>query len=100
MGMVKRFDVYMSETRAMRPCVVLSPDEMNNALSYVIIAPITVVERMYPTRVGIRLKGKQGQIALDLMRTIPQTALKEKIGTLSEQTRTEIEALLKRFFAI
>ena len=98
--MVKRFDVYMSETRAMRPCVVLSPDEMNSSLSYVIVAPITVVERIYPSRLGIRLKGKQGQIALDLMRTIPQTALKEKIGTLSEQTRVEVVELLKRFFAI
>ena len=101
MGMVKRFDVYMCENHAkIRPCVVLSPDEMNGVLPYVLVAPITANERPFPTRVGIRIKGKQGQIALDLMRPAAQVLLKEKIGTIPDTTCLEISDILKRLFAI
>ena len=51
MGMVKRFDVYLCTTRTLtRPCVVVSPDEMNQALPYAIVAPITTLERVFPCR--------------------------------------------------
>lgn len=99
--MVKKFDVYLCEVKSLlRPCVILSPDEINTTLNYSIIAPITVSERIFPTRVGIRLKGKQGQIALDMIRTVSQSSLKEKIGTLSENTKLEVTDLLKRLFSI
>ena len=99
--MVKRFDVYLCEDHAkLRPCVILSPDEMNGALPYALMAPITTNERLFPCRVGIRLKGKQGQVALDLMRTIMQSSLKDKMGTLPENTRQEIADILKRMFTI
>lgn len=99
--MVKRFDVYMCAGKGLlRPCVILSPDEMNEPLPYAIVAPITTMERIFPTRVGVRLKGKQGQVALDMVRTVHQTALKEKIGTLPENTRLEISQILKKIFAL
>ena len=99
--MVKRFDVHMCENHGkIRPCVVVSPDEMNTVLPYVLVAPITAHERSFPTRVGIRIKGKQGQIALDLIRPASQILLKEKIGTLPEGTRLEISDILKRLFSI
>ena len=99
--MVKRFDVYLCEEHAkLRPCVILSPDEMNTVLPYAIMAPITTNERLFPSRVGVRLKGKQGQVALDMMRTILQSSLKDKIGTLPENTRIEIADILKRMFTI
>ncbi|MDY6407913.1 MAG: type II toxin-antitoxin system PemK/MazF family toxin [Pseudomonadota bacterium] len=101
MGMVKRFDVYLCDMYSkLRPCVILSPDEMNTALPYVLMAPITTNERLFPSRVGIRLKGRQGQVALDMMRTVLQSSLKEKIGTLPENTRVEISDILKRMFTI
>lgn len=99
--MVKRFDVYLCDMYSkLRPCVILSPDEMNTALPYVLMAPITTNERLFPSRVGIRLKGRQGQVALDMMRTVLQSSLKEKIGTLPENTRVEISDILKRMFTI
>jgi len=99
--MVKRFDVYVCDSKSrQRPCVVLSPDEMNENLPYAIVAPITTVERMFPSRVGVRLKGRQGQVALDMMRTVLQSTLKEKMGTLPENTRREMADILKRMFSI
>ena len=99
--MVKQFDVYICESKnKQRPCVVLSPEEMNANLPYVIVAPITTVERVFPSRVGVRLKGRQGQVALDMLRTVLQSTLKEKMGTLPENTRREMVDILKRMFAI
>ena len=99
--MVKRFDVYMCESKTqLRPCVIISPDEMNATLPYIIVAPITTVERTFPSRVGVRLKGKQGQVALDLCRTILKERLREKMGTLPENSRLEIIDILKRMFTL
>lgn len=99
--MVKRFDVYLCEKNGkLRPCVILSPDEMNGVLPYVLMAPITINERSFPSRVGVRLKGKQGQVALDMMRTLLKSSLKDKIGTLPENTCLEIADILKRMFTI
>ena len=98
--MVKRFDVFMCASKdRLRPCVVISPDEMNNTLPYVMVAPITTVERLFPCRVGVRLKGKQGQVALDMIRTVLKTRLKDKIGTLPGNTREEMWDILKKMFA-
>ena len=89
--MVKQFDVYLCESKTrQRPCLVLSPDEMNAHLPYVIVAPITTVERIFPCRVGVRL----------MMRTVLKSALKEKMGTLPEKTRLEIADILKQMFSI
>lgn len=102
--MVKRYMVYLtaneSEQSAPKPCVVVSPDEMNTVLPYVLIAPITAKVRHYPFRVGLTLKGQEGQIALDMLQTIPKTRLVQKLGVLPEQSHTEIAEILKQMFDV
>lgn len=79
MGMVvNRFDVFLvnldptvgREIQKTRPCVVISPDEMNRYISTVIIAPMTTKGKPYPTRVACQFMGKDGQIIVDQIRTI------------------------------
>ena len=96
--MVKKFDVFFCEMRgAEKPCVVISPDEMNELLPYVLIAPITSITRSFPCRIGVKLKGQAGQVALDLMRSIPKAHLKTRIGSLPPPLQEEIMKLLKEF---
>ena len=97
--MVKKFDVFSCEMRGTeKPCVVVSPNEMNELLPYVLIAPITSVTRGFPCRVGVKLKGKTGQIALDLIRPVAKEHLVNKIGSLPDSVREEILKLLKELF--
>jgi mRNA interferase MazF len=75
---VSRFEVYLvrldpthgSEVRKTRPCLVISPDEMNRHLRTVIVAPMTTQGRAYPSRVSVRFSGSSGQVVLDQIRTI------------------------------
>ena len=84
--MVKKFDVYFCETHgAEKPCVILSPDDLCEVLPYVLIAPITTSERDFPCRLGVKLKGQQGQIAFDLIHTVPKTDLGVRLGSLPEK---------------
>lgn len=104
---IKRFDIYLinldptvgSEIQKIRPCVVVSPDEMNLFIKTVIIAPMTTKGRNYPTRVSCRLQGKPGQIVLDQIRTVDKTRLIRRIGQLGEQTRTEVLSKLQEIFS-
>lgn len=99
--MVKRFMVYEAETEGKnKPCVVVSPDELNRVLPYVMIAPIVSVIRPLPFRVMLDIQGKDGQIALDKLRTLPKSALKRKIGILPESAFTEIGHILKQMFEL
>ena len=99
--MVKRFDVYLCEDHAkLRPCVILSPDEMNGVLPYVLMPPLTTNERLFPCRVGVRLKGKQGQVALDMMRTVLQSALKDKMGTLDNRSMSMVNRAISVSFGL
>ena len=82
-----------------RPCLVVSPDEMNQHLRTVIIAPMTTVIRPYPTRVGVRFQGKQGQVALDQLRAVDRQRLVRKLGKVSAKTAQEISAILLEMFA-
>ena len=98
--MVKRFDVFLCENNnEEKPCIIISPDEMNDALSYVLIAPITTTEQVYPFRFGVGLKGKRAYIALDLMQPIDKNKLKNKIGVLPQQIHGQIIDLLNKFFS-
>jgi mRNA interferase MazF len=72
------------EIKKTRPCVVISPDEMNVNLHTAIVAPMTTVARAYPTRVEVRFQGKRGQIALDQLRTIDRKRLIRRMGTIPE----------------
>src|SRR3989339_1062809 len=103
----QRFDVYLvnldptvgNEIKKTRPCVIVSPNEMNNHISTIIVAPLTSKLRNYPTRVPCRVEGKQGQIVLDQIRTVDKIRLIKRIGTLNILTRTKILNVLKEMFS-
>ena len=88
-----------SEIQKTRPCLVISPDEMNQHLRTVIVAPMTTVTRPYPTRVGVRFQGKQGQVALDQLRAVDRQRLVRKLGKVSAKTAQEISAVLLEMFS-
>lgn len=104
---VKRFDVYLinldptigSEIKKTRPCLVISPDEMNRFISTVIVAPLTSKGTTYPTRVACRFQGKQGQIVLDQIRTVDKTRLVKRLGKIDKQSQTEVLSVLGEMFA-
>ena len=83
------------EIKKVRPCVVLSPDEMNFNIDTIIIAPLTTKSRSYPTRVKITFEKKSGWIILDQIRTIDKIRLKEKAGHLEETKIAEVKGILK-----
>ena len=87
------------EMQKTRPCLVVSPDEMNQHLRTVIIAPMTTVTRPYPTRVGVRFQGKQGQVALDQLRAVDRQRMVRMLGKVSAKTGQDISATLLEMFA-
>ena len=105
--MFSRFEVYYvnldpsigSEIKKTRPCVIISPNEMNYNISTVIIAPLTSKLRNYPTRVPCRVEGKQGQIVLDQIITVDKIRLVKRIYTLNKLTQTKVLNVLKEMFS-
>lgn len=87
------------EIQKTRPCLVISPDEMNRFLRTVIIAPMTTAVRPYPTRVAVRFQGKRGQVALDQLRAVDQQRLVRMLGEVSEKTAQDVSATLLEMFA-
>jgi mRNA interferase MazF len=104
---VQRFDVYLvnldptvgSEIRKPRPCLVISPDEMNRWIRTVIVAPMTTKGQPYPTRVACEFQGKQGQVVLDQIRTVDKTRLIRKLGRMDPPTQLAVLATLAEMFA-
>lgn len=104
---MKRFDVFLislnptrgTEIRKTRPCLVVSPDEMNDHISTVIVAPMTSKGRKFPTRVTCTFRGVQGQIVLDQIRTVDKTRLLKKLGRVSAATQDRVLASLAEMFA-
>jgi len=104
---VNRFDVYLinldptvgSEIQKTRPCLIVSPDEMNRHIRTVIVAPMTTAGKDYPTRVSCKFKKKKGQIVLDQTRTIDKTRLVKKLGSINPETQLEVISVLQRLFA-
>jgi mRNA interferase MazF len=86
------------EMQKTRPCLVVSPDEMNLNLQTVIIAPMTTVSRPYPTRVSLRFQGKHGQVALDQLRAVDRQRLVRKLGTVSTSTAHRAADILLEMF--
>lgn len=84
-----------SEIKKTRPCVVVSPDEMNRYLSTIIVAPLTTKSKNYPTRVQVDIDSKQGWIVLDQLRSIDRARLYKLIGTLEVHTIKEVKQLIK-----
>ena len=103
---VERADVFLinldptigSEIRKTRPCVVISPDEMNRHLRTVIVAPLSQ-GRLYPTRILCRFDGREGLIVLDQIRTVDIARLVKKLGRIEPATLTSVLAALGRIFA-
>jgi len=104
---IRRFEVYLvnldptigSEIRKTRPCLVISPDEMNRHIATVMIAPLTTVSRDYPTRVNCRFKEKDGQIILDQIRTVDKARLIQKLGKIGPSTQRQVLEVLSEMFA-
>ncbi|MGL6281837.1 MAG: type II toxin-antitoxin system PemK/MazF family toxin [Microcoleaceae cyanobacterium] len=102
----QQFDIYLisldptvgSEIQKTRPCVIISPDEMNKYLNTVIIAPMTTVIRNYPTRINLSFDHKDGQIVLDQIRTVDKNRLIKKIGDLDEDIGNQVLDLLIEIF--
>ncbi len=103
---VNRFDVVLvaldptlgHEIKKTRPCVVLSPDEMNHHSGTVIIAPMTTKGRAYPTRVECLFQGVAGQIVLDQIRTVDKVRLIKKLGRLTPATSNLVVDVLAEMF--
>lgn len=102
-----RFDIYLinldptigSEIKKTRPCVIISPDEMNRHIRTVIVAPMTTADKDYPTRVTCQFMGKKGHIVLDQIRTIDKTRLIKKLGTINTETQVNVISVLQHLFA-
>jgi mRNA interferase MazF len=104
----RRFDVYLvsldptkgSEIKKTRPCVIISPDEMNRHIRTVIVAPMTSTIKNYPSRVTTTFKSKRGQIVLDQIRTVDKQRLVKKLGTIRSSSQNKILMLLQEMFAL
>jgi len=97
---IRQYDVYLvtldptigSEIQKTRPCTVISPNEMNDTISTLIIAPMTTKSRSYPSRIKVEFQGKRGWIVLDQIRTVDQRRLVKRLGRLR---KNEIHSLKK-----
>jgi mRNA interferase MazF len=106
---VKRFDVCLinldptigSEIRKTRPCLIVSPDEMNQStLKTVIIAPLTsTIRHNYPTRILVTFRTKQGQIALDQIRAVDRARIIKNIGKITAAECQDVLCILQEMFA-
>ena len=104
---INRFEVHLinldptvgSEIRKTRPCLVVSPDEINHNVRTVIVAPLTTRGQPYPTRVPCRFKGKHGQVVLDQIRTVDRSRLIKKLGKIDGKTAAAVLGVLQEMFA-
>ncbi len=104
---VQRFDVFLinldptvgSEIKKTRPCVIISPDEMNCNIATVIVAPMTTRGQLYPTRVACNFQGKDGQIVLDQIRTVDKTRLVKHLGQINIDEQKAVIDTLAEIFA-
>lgn len=105
--MVKRFDIFLlnldenlsNDAKNSRPCVVISPDEMNQNIDSVIVAPLSSVNRKYPTRILFDFLGKERAVVLDQIQTIEKIRLVKKIGAIEEEIQMQILEILQEMFA-
>jgi mRNA interferase MazF len=104
---VGRFDVYLvnldptigSEIQKTRPCLIISPDEMNHSIATVIVAPMSTRGRDYPSRVNCTFEGKEGQVILDQIRTVDKRRLVKKLGAIGKETQSQVISVLLEMFA-
>jgi len=103
----ERFDVFLvsldptqgKEIRKTRPCLIISPDEMNKYIGTVIIAPMTTRGRDYPTRIPCCFEGKEGQIVVDQIRTVDKSRLAKRLGRIDAPTQSRVLSVLLEMFS-
>ncbi|OGV63025.1 MAG: transcriptional regulator [Lentisphaerae bacterium RIFOXYA12_FULL_48_11] len=103
---INRFEVFLvtldptvgHEIKKTRPCVVISPDEMNHHIGTIIVAPMTTKGRNYPTRIDCTFQGVEGQVVLDQIRTVDKARLVKKLGQLSQTSGDRILDILTEMF--
>ena len=88
-----------AEIQKTRPCLIVSPDEMNRHLQTVIVVPMTTVIRPYPTRVAVRFQGKSGQAAIDQLHAVDKQRLVKKLGTISPAAAQYTSDVLLEMFS-
>src|SRR5262245_31853674 len=102
-----RFDVYLiildptigREIKKTRPCVIISPDEMNRFINTVIVAPMSTKGKGYPTRVACKFRGKKGHVVLDQIRTVDKARLVRRLGRIDSTTQEDVLSVLGEMFA-
>jgi mRNA interferase MazF len=100
---ISQYDVFLisldptigHEIKKSRPCVIISPDEMNKYISTVIIAPMTTHSRPYPTRVPVEFRRKHGWVILDQIRTVDKRRLIKNLGKIDHNTISNIKSTIK-----
>ncbi|MCK9363370.1 MAG: type II toxin-antitoxin system PemK/MazF family toxin [Syntrophales bacterium] len=88
-----------SEIKKTRPCVIISPDEMNRHIQTVIVAPMTTAGKEYPTRIACVFESRKGHIVLDQLRTIDKRRLIKRLGSLDPEIQFKVISVLQRLFA-
>ncbi len=104
---IKRFQVYLvnldptigHEIKKTRPCLVISPNEMNEHIGTIIVAPMTTKGRNYPTRIKCSFQDKKGQVVLDQIRTVDKRRLVKKLGTINSKAQNSVLNILQELFA-
>jgi mRNA interferase MazF len=87
-----------SEMKKTRPCVIVSPDEVNRNLRTVLVAPMTTTERPYPTRVNMTFQSHRGHVALDQIRVVDKERIVRKLGSINPKTAKSISLVLVELF--
>lgn len=105
---VSRFDVFLvnldptqgHEIKKTRPCLIISPDEMNRFIGTAIIAPMTTKGHDYPSRVPLTFQRRKGQIVLDQIRTVDKSRLIKRLGRIDKETAQKVSDVLQEMFAL
>ena len=104
---IKRGDVVLvnldptigNEIQKTRPCLIVSPDELNGYLQTFIVAPMTTGDHTYPFRISCRFQGKDGYVVADQIRTVDRNRVVRTLGQVSDQTLTSVLNVLQEMFA-
>ena len=99
---VRQYDVYLvnleptigHEIKKTRPCLVISPNEMNRHIKTVMVAPMTTKSHPYPTRVALTFQRKQGWIVLDQIRTVEAKRLHKRLGGIADETARKVKSVI------
>jgi mRNA interferase MazF len=103
---INQYDIVMvnldptmgSEMKKTRPCVVLSPNEMNKYLQTIVVAPMTTSSKPYPTRVEIKHNQTKGWIAIDQIRTVDRARIVKRYETLTSKEIEKVKKVIKETF--